>query len=62
MNYLSIYHLTKRTQSLLSQIIYTHILDQKRWQAIVQYEDSLWREVERDGVPILVPAASTLVH
>ena len=43
-------------------LLNTHILDQTRWQAIVQYEDSLWREVERDGVPILVPAASTLVH
>lgn len=43
-------------------LLNTHILDQKRWQAIVQYEDTLWREVKRDGVPILVPTASTLVH
>ena len=43
-------------------LLNTHILDQTRWQAIAQYENSLWREVERDGVPILVPAASTLVH
>ncbi len=43
-------------------LLNTHILDQTRWQAIAQYEDTLWREVERDGVPILVPAASTLIH
>ncbi len=43
-------------------LLNTHILDQTRWQAIIQYEDALWRAVERDGIPILVPAASTAVH
>ncbi len=43
-------------------LLNTHILDQAHWDKITQYQDTLWREVDRDGVPILVPAASTLVH
>lgn len=33
-------------------LINTHILDKNRWEAIAQHEDTLWREVQRDGIPL----------
>jgi predicted nucleotidyltransferase len=30
----------------------THLYDKARWDKIVQYEDTLWREVERDGISL----------
>lgn len=31
----------------------THILDQARWEQEVRYQGTLWREIQRDGVPLL---------
>ncbi|MCC6601574.1 MAG: nucleotidyltransferase domain-containing protein [Anaerolineae bacterium] len=33
-------------------LINTHILDKNRWEVIEQYQDTLWREVQRDGIPL----------
>jgi predicted nucleotidyltransferase len=33
-------------------LINTHILDKTRWDTIVQYQDTLWREVQQDGVSL----------
>jgi predicted nucleotidyltransferase len=30
----------------------THLYDKARWDDIVRYRDTLWREVERDGIPL----------
>jgi predicted nucleotidyltransferase len=30
----------------------THLYDKASWDAIVQYRDTLWREVERDGISL----------
>jgi predicted nucleotidyltransferase len=30
----------------------THIIEKARWDAMVQYKDTLWREVQRDGIPL----------
>ena len=30
----------------------THIYDKARWDNIVRYEDTLWREVQRDGIAL----------
>ena len=34
-------------------LLNTHILDQPRWRAQTHYQDTLWREVQQDGVPLL---------
>lgn len=34
-------------------LLNAHILDQSRWDAQVRYEGTLWRQVQRDGVPLL---------
>lgn len=34
-------------------LLNTHILDQSRWRAQMHYRDTLWREVQRDGVSLL---------
>ncbi len=31
-------------------LINTHLLDKARWDALAQYQDTLWREVQRDGI------------
>lgn len=35
-------------------LLNTHLIDKKRWDRLVQYRDTLWREVERDGIPLVV--------
>lgn len=30
----------------------THLYDIAYWDTVVQYQDTLWREVERDGIPL----------
>ena len=32
----------------------THIIDKARWDHLVAHQDTLWREVQRDGIPLLV--------
>ena len=34
-------------------LLNTHILDQLRWRAQMRYQDTLWREVQQDGVSLL---------
>ncbi|HEX6387420.1 MAG TPA: nucleotidyltransferase domain-containing protein [Anaerolineae bacterium] len=31
----------------------THILDKARWDELVRYQDTLWREIQRDGIALL---------
>lgn len=31
----------------------THLYDKARWDIIVQYQDTLWREVQRDGIALM---------
>lgn len=33
-------------------LINTHIKDKAHWDTIVQYQDTLWREVQRDGISL----------
>jgi predicted nucleotidyltransferase len=33
-------------------LINTHIKDKADWDEIIQYEDTLWREVKRDGISL----------
>ena len=39
----------------------THLYDKERWDDLVQYQDTLWREIRRDGIPLhdLIPRPST---
>lgn len=30
----------------------THILDKERWDQLAKTQDTLWREVQRDGIPL----------
>lgn len=34
-------------------LLNTHILDKARWDKIVRYQDTLWREIQRDGISLL---------
>ncbi len=34
-----------------------HILDQARWDEEVHYRGTLWHEIQRDGVPLLLETA-----
>jgi len=34
-------------------LLNTHILDRPRWRAQKRYQDTLWREVQQYGVPLL---------
>ena len=34
-------------------LLNTHILDQPRWRAQTRYRDTLWREVQQDGVSLV---------
>ena len=34
-------------------LLNTHILDQPRWRAQMHYQDTLWQEVQQDGVSLL---------
>jgi predicted nucleotidyltransferase len=36
----------------------THILDQARWDEEVHYRSTLWREIQRDGVSLLLEPVS----
>jgi uncharacterized protein len=36
----------------------THIVEKHRWQKIVQQQDTLWREIEQDGIAL--PALATV--
>ena len=39
--------------SLQYEVLFnTHIYEKVRWDAIVQYRDTLWREVQRDGISL----------
>lgn len=33
-------------------LINTHIYEKERWDYLAQYQDTLWREIQRDGVPL----------
>lgn len=33
-------------------LINTHLYEQERWENIVAHQDTLWREVQRDGVSL----------
>lgn len=33
-------------------LINTHLYEKARWDAIVAHQDTLWREVQQDGVPL----------
>ena len=33
-------------------LINTHIKEKARWDVLVQYQDTLWREVQRDGISL----------
>jgi predicted nucleotidyltransferase len=37
-----------------------HILEQARWNEEVQYQGTLWRELQRDGVPLLPAGVPTV--
>jgi hypothetical protein len=40
-------------------LINTHLLDKARWDELIQYQDTLWREIQRDGIPLhTVPSQS----
>lgn len=41
-------------------LINTHLYEEARWQAIVACQDTLWREVQRDGVPLHDLLAQTI--
>ena len=34
-------------------LLNTHILSRERWEELTRHRATLWREVERDGVPLL---------
>ena len=34
-------------------LLNTHILDKAHWDNLVQHEDTLWREIQRDGISLL---------
>lgn len=34
-------------------LLNTHILDKARWDEIVQHQDTLWREIQCDGISLL---------
>jgi predicted nucleotidyltransferase len=34
-------------------VLNTHILDRSRWDAQMRFQGTLWRQVQRDGVPPL---------
>jgi predicted nucleotidyltransferase len=34
-------------------LLNTHILSQERWEEMVRHQATLWREVRRDGVPLM---------
>lgn len=36
----------------------THIIERHRWQKMKQQRDTLWREVERDGIALLEPVSA----
>ena len=43
--------------SLQYDVIFnTHILDKARWDDLVQHQDTLWREIQRDGISLLESA------
>ena len=49
--------------SLADDVVFnTHILDQARWQEKMHYQDTRWREIERDGVSLLEPTPSSDSH
>jgi predicted nucleotidyltransferase len=33
-------------------LINTHIIDKARWDHLAQHQDTLWREVQRDGISL----------
>ncbi len=47
-------HLTDSRLSLEYDVLLnTHILSRERWEELSRHRATLWREVERDGVPLL---------
>lgn len=34
-------------------LLNTHILNRERWEEMVRYQATLWREVQRDGVSLM---------
>jgi len=34
-------------------LINTHILSRKRWAEMARHRSSLWRHVQRDGIPLM---------
>jgi predicted nucleotidyltransferase len=41
-------------------LLNTHIIDAARWDDEHQYRGTLWREIERDGVPLEISPAPTM--
>jgi uncharacterized protein len=36
-------------------LINTHILEEAEWEKAVRFHGTIWREIERDGIPLLQP-------
>jgi uncharacterized protein len=36
-------------------LINTHILEEAEWEKAVRFQGTIWREIERDGIPLLQP-------
>ena len=44
---------TAADRSLEFDVLFnTHILDKARWNRLVEFQDTLWREVQRDGIAL----------
>ena len=37
-------------------LLNTHILDKTRWDDLARHQDTLWREIQRDGISLLESA------
>lgn len=48
-----IYQTAARCSLEYDVLINIHVLDKRRWDEIKRYQDTLWREIERDGVSLL---------
>lgn len=48
----AIRRLAARTSLDYNILINTHLYEKARWQGMVERGETLWREVQRDGVPL----------
>jgi predicted nucleotidyltransferase len=48
-----------RVSLVYDVLLNTHILDRSRWDAQMRFQGTLWRRVQRDGVPLLQEAITS---